>query len=191
MANRIAPMLLGSLLLTGIGLSAQVGSVQRVQPPAPGVSFAAAWRPGDARGDTRIVGSVMDIRQTPVAGATVRLRNLITGEVAEQTVSNEAGEYTFVLENPGTYVVEMVMLDGSIVALSNAGSLARYETLQTVVLLPGRWDGAARTVVIPQGPTTFLGMSAQTSMTAATLVMAVSQNLPPVDAGEPVSPVRP
>jgi hypothetical protein len=191
MSNRTAPLLLGSLLLTGIGLSAQVGSVQRVQPPAPGVSFAGAWRPGDARGDTRIVGSVMDIRQVPVAGATVRLRNLITGEVAEQTVSNEAGEYTFVLENPGTYVVEMVMLDGSIVALSNAGSLARYETLQTVVLLPGRWEPTARTVIIAQGPATFLGMSAQTSMTAATLGMAMSQNLPPVDAGEPVSPVRP
>ena len=37
----------------------------------------------------------------------------------------------------------MVMVDGYVVALSNAGTIARYETLQTVVQLPGRWDAHA------------------------------------------------
>jgi len=155
------------------------------------VTFAESWRPANVAGDTRIIGTVVDIGQTPVAGVTVRLRNLLTGQVAEETQSSETGEYAFQVENPGTYVVEMVMLDGSILALSNAGSLARYETLQTVVMLPGRWNRAINNIVVPQNPGTFLGMSAQATMAASTVVMAMSQNVRPVDAGEPVSPIRP
>ena len=60
--------------------------------------------------------------------------------------SDDQGEYAFAIVEPGTYVVEMVMVDGFIIALSNAGALARYETLQTVVQLPGRWDSVARNV---------------------------------------------
>jgi hypothetical protein len=34
-------------------------------------------------------------------------------------------------------------------------------------------------------------MSAATTMTAATMSIAVNENVAPVDAGEPVSPIRP
>ena len=61
-----------------------------------------------------------------------------------ETLANDAGEYEFLLDDPGTYVVEMSMVDGYVLALSNAGSLARYETLHTVVQLPGRWDAGLR-----------------------------------------------
>ena len=54
-----------------------------------------------------------------------------------ETIANDNGEYEFLVDDPGTYVVEMVMVDGYVLALSNAGSLARYETLHTVVQLPG------------------------------------------------------
>ncbi len=103
--------------------------------------------------------------------------------------ANEQGKYLFEIVEPGTYVVEMVLVDGYIVALSNAGSLAWYETLQTVIQLRGRWDTATRNVVMAQNMTAFAGMSSATTMTAATLTLAVAQNIAPVDAGEPVSPV--
>jgi len=101
------------------------------------------------------------------------------------------GEYQFVVEEPGTYVVEMAMVDGYVLALSNAGTLSRYETLQTVVRLPGRWDGTLNRMSIPQNPVNFLGMSAVTTMTATTLALAADMNVAPVDPGEPVSPQQP
>jgi hypothetical protein len=176
--------------MSGAGLTAQTG-VRLVQPPQPGVTFAEAWRPPNTKSDTKIIGTVIDLRQVPVAYARVQLRNLITGLVTEKSETNQSGEYEFLIDSPGTYVVEMTMIDGYVIALSNAGSLTRYETLQTVVQLPGNWNSILRSMSIPQNPVQFLGMSAQTSLTAATLTLAADQNIAAVDAGEAVSPVRP
>jgi hypothetical protein len=157
-------------------------------PPTPsGVKFAQPWLPAGVTGDTMIIGTVIDIRQAPVAYAKVQLRNLVTGTVQQEGESNEYGEYQFAVETPGTYVVEMVMVDGYVLALSNAGSLARFETLRTLVQLPGRWDMQLRNMVMPQNTTSFLGMSAQNTMTAATVNLALDMKIAPVNAGEPVS----
>lgn len=157
--------------------------------PAPtSVRLAERWRPADKRGDTRIVGTVVDVRQSPVAYARVQLRNLTTSNIEQEATSNGSGEYEFTVINPSTYLVEMVLVDGYIVALSNAGSVNRYETLQTVVRVPGRWDGAASRVVPLQNLTNYFGMSSQATMTAATLQLAVDLNIRAADPGEPVSP---
>ena len=116
---------------------------------------------------------MIDIRQVPVAYAKVQLRNLVPARWRWKPVANDNGEYEFLVDDPGTYVVEMVMVDGYVLALSNAGSLARYETLQTVVQLPGRWDAGLRNMTMPQNAANFLGMSSQTTMTATTLTLAV------------------
>ena len=191
MNKRILAVVTGFVLITGAGLTAQRTSVRLVQPPPPGVRFVEAWRPVNTTGDTRIVGTIVDMRQVPVAYARVQLRNLLTGAVQQKRQADGDGQYEFVVEEPGTYVVEMIMVDGYVVALSNAGALARYETLQTLIQLPGRWDASLGTMQFPQNPTTFLGMSAATTMTAATMTIAVDENVTPVDAGEPVSPIRP
>jgi hypothetical protein len=188
MSKYLFTAVFGLIIATSAGLAAQTGAIRRVPPPTAGLRFAEPWRPANAKGDTRIIGTVIDIRQIPVGGVKVQLRDLSNGEITQETVANENGQYEFSVENPGTYVVEMVLVDGYIVALSNAGSLARYETLQTVIQLPGRWDAVARNVILPQNIGRFVGLSAQTSMTAATMTMAAEQAVTPVDAGEPVSP---
>lgn len=190
MSTRINSLVWGLILVSGAGLTAQTG-VRLVQPPRPGVTFAEAWRPANTKTDTKIIGTVIDIRQVPVAYAKVQLRNLVTGRVTQEGEADGNGEYEFLVDTPGTYVVEMTMVDGYVLALSNAGSIARYETLQTVVQLPGRWDATLRSMTMPQNAANFLGLSAQTTMTAATLTLAADQNIAPVDPGEPVSPVRP
>lgn len=172
---------------TSTALLAQSGSIRRVPTPTQGVKFAQPWRPAGMTGGTRIVGSVIDIRQTPVAHVKVQLRSLITGNIEKEVESNGNGEYEFGVDDPGTYVVEMVMADGYVVALSNAGSLSSFETMRTLVQLPGRWDTQSRTMVIPQNTSAFLGMSAQTTMTAATLTLAVDANIAPINPGEAVS----
>jgi hypothetical protein len=156
--------------------------------PAPtSVRLAERWRPADT-GVTRIVGTVVDVRHVPVPYARVQLRNLTSSHIEQQATSNSNGEYEFTVLNPSTYVVEMVLVDGYIVALSNAGSVDRYETLQTMVQLPGRWDGANSRVVPIQNMANYFGMSSQATMTAATLQLAVDLNISAADPGEPVSP---
>jgi hypothetical protein len=172
---------------TSSGLLAQTGSI-RLAPAAPsGVKFAQPWRPAGIAGDTKIIGTVIDIGHVPVAHAKVQLRSLITGTVQQESETNENGEYEFAVDTSGTYVVEMLTIDGYVVALSNAGSLARFETLRTLVQLPGRWNIQLSNMVMPQNTTSFFGMSAQTTMTSATLNLALDMNIAPVNSGEPVS----
>lgn len=179
------------LVAAGGGVFAQSSTIRRVLPPKQGVTFAEPWRPNGSRGDTKIIGNVIDIRMVPVAHVKVQLRSLITGDVDQSVESNANGEYEFAVDNPGTYVVEMVLVDGHVIALSNAGSLGNFETMRTVVQLPGRWDSRVGVMTMPQNMANFAGMSSLASMTAATISLAADQNITPVNSGEPVSPVSP
>lgn len=187
MRKLIIAVVCAAIGATSSVLFAQSGAIRFVPPPTPGVKFAQPWRPAGLGGDTKIIGAVIDIRQVPVAHVKVRLRSLVTGNVEEEGESNENGEYEFEGATPGTYVIEMIMLDGTIVALSNASSLARFETMRTLVQLPGRWDTQLRNMVVPQNTSNFLGMSAQNTMTASTMSIAVQTNVAPISAGEAVS----
>ena len=185
----------GLLVALGSGLSAGQGGVIRREEPRQspdmersGVRLELPWRPRGSNGATRVVGSVIDMRQVPVPHARVQLRNLDTGAVEQTSESDEEGSYLFDVEEAGTYVVEMTRVDGYVLALSNAGSVSRYETLQTVVQLPGRWNTTAQQMILPQHITSFFGMSAATTMTAATLELAIDSSIPPADPGVPVSP---
>ena len=186
MSRYISLAVLGLIIATGVGAGAQGNA--SLLPKPPNVRFAESWRPAEGRGTTQIVGAVIDIRQVPVANALVQLRNLTTGAVTLEGTTNEQGEYAFTVDEPGTYIVEMVTIAGQIVGLSNAGALGRYETLQTLVQLPGRWDSVSRSIVMLPTMTSFVGMSAAATMTAATLTLATAMDVTPVDAGEPVSP---
>lgn len=178
----------GVIAVSAIAVSAKQSGVASLVPRVQSLKFAEPWRPNGASSATRVIGTVIDIRQVPVARAKVQLRNLATGNVDQVTESNDNGEYAFEMEEPGTYVVEMVLIDGYVISLSNAGSLARFETLQTVIQLPGRWDAVMNNVVAEQNLTGFLGMSSATSMTNATLAIAAEEDVATADAGEPVSP---
>jgi len=184
--NRQIVASIGVVMMTGTALLAQSSSIRLVPPTRQGVQFAQPWRPANG-GDTKIIGSVIDIRQVPVARVKLQLRSLVTGTVEKVVESDENGDYQFDVVDPGSYVVEMVMVDGYVIALSNAGSVGRFETLRTVVQLPGRWDTQLRAMVMPQNSSSFFGMSAQNTMTAATITLAADMNIAPIDAGEPVS----
>lgn len=183
--------LIGVVMAAGTGLLAQSGAIRLVPPTRQAVQFAQPWRPANGGGDTKIIGTVIDIRQVPVGGVTVQLRSLVTGAVEKVIESNANGEYEFDGVDPGTYVVEMVLVDGYVVALSNAGSIGQFETLRTVVQVPGRWNLQLQSMVTPQNGFNFLGMSAQTTMASATITLAANMSISPVESGEPVSATAP
>ena len=167
----------------------QRGEVMRVPRPTQGVKFLEPHRPADANGTaTRVVGTVIDIGQVPVLLAKVQLRDLRTGMVVATDETNEKGEYLFELAEAGTYVVEMLLVEGQVLALSNAGSLGRYETLQTVIQLPGRWDFASRSMFMSPGATSFFGIGSSSSMTSVTIALAGDNDVRPLEIGLSVSP---
>jgi hypothetical protein len=178
-------------VLGGASLAAQRGTANLVPPPPsgliPSVKFVEDWKPAGS-GITKIVGTVIDIRQVPVKRVSVRLRNITTGAVVAITESNDNGEYEFPEVEPAAYVVEMFLGDRYVVAVSNTGAVARHETLQTVIVLPGRWDDLRQVVVPIRDLGNFAGMSSADTLAAATLTVAGTQNITPADPGEPVSP---
>ncbi|MDP2056102.1 MAG: carboxypeptidase-like regulatory domain-containing protein [Acidobacteriota bacterium] len=188
MRKHIFAAICGALAIGAVAVSAQQSGTATLVPRGQALKFAEPWRPNGASGATRIIGTVIDIQQTPVAKARVRLRNLATGNIDLVTESNENGEYEFEMDSSGSYVVEMVLVDGFILSLSNAGSVARFETLQTVIQLPGRWDAGRNNMTTQQGFGGFLGMSAATSMTSGTLWLAAQEGVSAANSGEPVSP---
>jgi len=188
---------LSVILVLGVGAAAaNRGGTLRPDEPAPpsldgeqtSVTYAGALR---TTGTTRVIGTVIDIRQAPVPNAPVQLRNLDTGKVEQEAYSNDLGRYEFAVEGSGTYLVEMVTVEGTVLALSNAGSLLRDETLQTVIQLPGRWDFASGTMIFNPNISTFFGISSRTTMTALTIQIAMEQRVAPADPGVPVSPSTP
>ncbi len=188
--RNVGQLLAGFLFATFAATLAaeQRGGVVLVRPPVSPIKFSAPWHPNGVGAETRVIGTVIDIRQMPVAYVRVQLRDLTTGLVLASNDTNDLGEYAFNLVEPGTYVVEMIMVDNYVIALSNAGSLARYETLNTVVQLPGRWDPATRRVIGTVNAASFFGMGSANSMTSSTLTMALDSEVRPTTAGEPVSP---
>ena len=184
MRNRFFIVCSGLILVASASAIAQQGFV----PPQTGVRFLERYRPTTATNDGKVIGTVVDSTQVLVPNAPLRIRNLSTGEITGEGSSNDSGEFTFTVLEPGTYVVEMVSGDGYVIALSNAGSLARYEVFETRVLIPGRWDRPRQAVVINPAVSTYLGASGQLTMTSRTLQLAVEQNITPRDSGEPVSP---
>jgi hypothetical protein len=164
------------------------GEVVLVRPPASPVRFVGPWRATGSPTETRVVGVVIDIQQVPVPYAHVQLRNLASGRVIGEGDANDKGEYQFTVPEPGTYVVEMVLSANKVLGLSNAGSLGRYETLQTRIQLAGRWNPTAHQMSVPVAATSFFGVGSARSTTASVLSLAAAARIRPVDSGEPVSP---
>ena len=187
-ARKFLVLVIAGALSISVYAEQRRGEAVLVRPPvSPAVRFSGPWRPAGS-GETKVIGSVIDIRQIPVPNASVQLRDLRTGAVIATDETNDLGEYEFLVDAPGGYVVEMILVNNVVLALSNAGSLSRFQTLQTVIQLPGRWDSGSRSMTLPLAPSSFFGIGAASTMTSTTLVMATDSNVRPTDPGEPVSP---
>ena len=72
---------------------------------------------------------------TPAGDVRLRLRNLDTGTIAGNTVSDNQGRFSFAASEPGRYMVEAAGKTGGVVAVSDPVTLAG-STVSTKVILP-------------------------------------------------------
>lgn len=147
---------------------------KRVLWAALAVSCAVGMAPAAApTGTASLLGTTLDAAARHLPDTRVQVRNLRSGNLEQSTVSDGAGAFAFRSLLPGTYVVEMTLVNGSVVAISDAVVLADAQQARTVVQLPARFRGFAW----------WLG-----SATTVALAQAASLGVLAVNGGQPVTP---
>ena len=86
-----------------------------------------------AKGGTSILGVAWNVDNSPIAGARLQLRNLVSGKVDATAVANSTGQFTFAQIEGGRYVVELLAANGKIVTVGHAFVIAPGETVATFV----------------------------------------------------------
>lgn len=136
---------LGVLLI--LAAIAAVPAVAQQSAPGPVTVARRSDEPGrglarvGVRGTT-VMGFAWTATNDPIANATVRLRNVLTGVVEATTTTNTTGEFVFQnVEGGSTYVVELLGDDGRVRAVGHPFTVAPGETVATFVRLavPAPW----------------------------------------------------
>ncbi len=101
----------------------------------PGSAPARIGASAAANGQTSVLGAAWQVDNSPIPGARVQLRNLVSGKVEATTVANTAGQFTFSRIEGGTYVVELLGENGKVSSVGHAFVIAPGETVATFVRL--------------------------------------------------------
>jgi hypothetical protein len=88
-----------------------------------------------ANGETSVRGAAWNFDNSPIAGAHVQLRNLVSGRVEASAVANETGRFAFAKIEGGTYAVELIGQNGKVLTVGHAFVIAPGETVATFVRL--------------------------------------------------------
>ena len=173
------------LLTVGWGIvvvgATAVTAQQSTTSPKPPQSIAAVVTPAAAPArvtDAAIQGLTLTSLSAPLPNANVRLRNVRSGRATDATTSDKAGAFTFRHVEPGSYVVELIGSDHTILAASQILNVNAGELISTVVKLPFRIPVAG---LLSRSAPTLLAVAAA-GAAAGVLASTVT--------GQPVSPVR-
>src|SRR5258708_25708544 len=108
---------------------------------------------------TSVLGAAWKVDNSPIPGARVQLRNLVSGKVEARAVADLSGQFTFSRIEGGTYVVELLGENGKIVTVGHAFVIAPGETVATFVRLGAKvpsfngFFGNAASAAAPTTPT--------------------------------------
>lgn len=130
-------------LATTQPISAQ-GSTRMNGTPRPGEPRAAAVQGGvrvsaqRARSNASCViqGNALDSVNRPLASAVLRLRDARSGRISESLAADKTGLFTFTGIEPGSYVVELVGPNQTILAASGMLYANAGDVTSTLVKLP-------------------------------------------------------
>lgn len=133
---RACTIVLLALIVAVASVAAQPGAFVRADrmgmPPiedAPGAFTAST---------NALIGTARAADRSPIPEARLQLRSLRSGQIVQTTTADADGRFAFRSLEPGTYLVEMTLADGSVVALSEAVTIGAGEIVQTLVQLASR-----------------------------------------------------
>ncbi len=128
---------------------------------------------------TTIQGNALNSTNAGIPHATVRLRDARFGRIIDTTITDNSGFFTFRVYDPGSYVIELVGNDQTILAASQILNVGAGDAVSAIVKLPFRVPPFAGV----------LGHSTA-SVLAVASAAAASGVLARTVTGEPVSPQR-
>lgn len=102
---------------------------------ASATTLAAAGGARAAARSTSVLGSAWNADNSPIKGAHLRLRNVLTGRVEATAIGNDDGQFAFGNVEGGTYIVELVNESGRILSVGHPFTIAPGETVATFVRL--------------------------------------------------------
>jgi hypothetical protein len=110
----------------------------RVAPPAAKpLTGAPRVLPGTHEtAFTTIQGTALDSASAPMPKTLVRLRDARVGKIVATQVTDDAGAFSFTFVDPGSYVVELVGTDQTVLAASHLLSVNAGDAAAAVVKLP-------------------------------------------------------
>jgi hypothetical protein len=85
---------------------------------------------------SEIQGSARTSTDMPMVGATVRLRDARRGHIVASAVTDKTGAYAFQSLDPGTYIVELLGPDQTVITASQLINVNAGETVAAAVKLP-------------------------------------------------------
>lgn len=103
-----------------------------------------------------VAGTTLDAGGRALPDTRVQIRNLRSGHIEQSTTSDRLGQFIFRRLPPGTYVVEMTLTDGSVVAISDPVTVVDGQVARTVVQMAARnrsfawWLGSTTTLALSQ-----------------------------------------
>jgi len=124
-----------------------------------------------------IQGNAVTSSNAELGNTAVRLRDVRFGRIVDTQVSDKTGAFTFKAVDPGSYIVEVMGQDRTVLAATQVLNVNAGQALSTVVKLPFK---------IPP----FAGILGNSTPSAAivTTEAAASGLLATTTAGDPVSP---
>ena len=126
-----------------------------------------------------IQGNALTSTNGPLNDITVRLRDARFGRIVGSQTTDKSGMFEFKSIDPGSYIVEVMANDQSVLAASQLLNINSGEAVSAVVKLPFR---------IPS----FAGMMGSTSMPSAAAVAgeAAASGIASIVPTSPVSPIQ-
>ncbi|HMB82106.1 MAG TPA: carboxypeptidase-like regulatory domain-containing protein [Vicinamibacterales bacterium] len=180
--SRLLPIATLSLIAAGtLSLAAQQ---QVATTPASAATRAAVARAtlAQARKNalTSIQGNAMTSSNGGMTNAVVRLRDAKFGRIVDTQLTDKSGLFAFKAIDPGSYIVEIVSNDQTIMAASQIVNVNAGEAVSAVVKLPFRIPPFAG----------ILGQTTSTPTAAAVATEAAASSVAAVVPTVPVSPVK-
>jgi len=145
------------VLIGGVVLAlAATAGAQTFVRSAPRVPPGTEGAVPNSPATNALIGTARDAGDDLLGELKVQLRDLQSGTVKHATTTNADGTFAFRGIEPGTYVVEAVLADGAVAAISEATTVGSGEVVQTLVRLTSRtrafgwWAGSTANSVVAQ-----------------------------------------
>ena len=167
-----------ALLVMGGSWSVSAQQPITVAPPSAPKTLNARPLPGPRSNILSVIqGTALNPNNAPMPDTLVRLRDARFGRVVQTQMTDKAGMFAFKVVDPGSYIVELLGTDHTLLAASQILNVNAGDAISAVVKLPFR-------------VTPFAGLL-NSSIAPTAAMMATQAAATGIAAVVPTSPVSP